>query len=645
MRRALVLLALIALAAGNAWAGLEGPASLDADTATFINFHGEPFTLRAAFYNQPDANTTYVLSEMDLDLAQDDLAELAADGFNALALIVPWGEVLTSVEPGSDGAYGYDAQNLDKLEALLDLAADAGLYAVLSLCTVDRLPQGARGVNFTARARMTDSIERAAFIDSISTIAARLADHPALLIEYLSIEAMSLSRWDYVLSDPANLAAFREWLADDKPSALYWLERWGEPTPECADPTDEQCWSYVTLPSSPGYSGSPWALDPAWDKVELFHRWHEELLIDLLDDALAALRTVDPEVALGFLGRSNILECDPNPAYDPAHDPDADWLPQSATSRGRELPNPGDDPGVYCREIVDDSALYAALESLGFDLAAWAYFPQRRIEAFGGDRPPLEWQLRELLATHQWLLETSSLPLYCEELGARSERDLPDGGREELLVSYAATLDLQRNVGAALWTWRDDLHVSSPLNDNPALRRLGEGGQPLDVQRAGSPLLIPILGYNNGMQPYPMPVALVDDNDFFLHSAAVAPGVRLRIEITTLGTRNAGSGLWARIDWLDQAGALLGNYYTRWPEFGAQPVSLVALSDPAPERSALAVLSVGSLDPGVPVALIAAAMQLPYSDWGLRDVEGEPKPVLWDESSDSDLRRINAANP
>jgi len=335
------------------------------------------------------------------------------------------------------------------------------------------------------------------------------------------------------------------------------------------------------------------------------------------------------------------MECDPNPDYDPAQDPDSDWRPYSDKSRGRRLPNPGDDPGIFCRDVIDDTQPLEALQGLGFDLALWAYFPHRNIEGVDGSRPAVEHQLAELQGIDEWVQEHTALPCFVEELGARSSRDLPDGGRGELRAAYAEALDLDNTVGAAIWTWRDDDHHSSSLNGNPTFRRLGADGAPIDYEIVGRPALMPIMSANAKGQPMPTQLALVDFSNHYIAYANAVPGKPLAIDVYTYGTDASGVTVLAELTWLDAQGEILGTFRHEWPGVDTSLNGLLTVTDPAPDGTSLALLSVRPEPGAAPLGLVMVSIKFSYADWGLRDLDSVPKPVLHDSQDEIDIRRIN----
>jgi hypothetical protein len=199
-------------------------------------------SLRFAEYNQPSAFHGDFWSHLDLAALNADLALLQADGFNGLAVPIPFGAFVRRVD--ADG-FSTDAGALQRLGLLLDAAQRRGLVTVLWV-NEHRLPAGVGGTRVAAT---TDpaGVRHAAFdgyyADGLAVGFGGDSRWRAFLGFCAAVADVAAGRavvwdaldWQYTvvhpfqLADPEVVAAWRGHLRSLDPDARAWQRRWGEP--------------------------------------------------------------------------------------------------------------------------------------------------------------------------------------------------------------------------------------------------------------------------------------------------------------------------------------------------------------------------------------------------------------------------------
>jgi hypothetical protein len=122
-------------------------------------------------------------SNLRLGSLTDDLRRIRALGFNTIVLTVPWGVFQTDADPPR-----YDDDAYRRLTLVLDAAWREGLYTILRVGTLERVPRGVIGESFSAPYVFFDERERRAYADLFRETSARLADKPGLLFQFFSWE-------------------------------------------------------------------------------------------------------------------------------------------------------------------------------------------------------------------------------------------------------------------------------------------------------------------------------------------------------------------------------------------------------------------------------------------------------------------------
>ena len=108
----------------------------------------------------------FQLAEVDRDLEQ-----IAGDGFNAIVLLVPWGEIQPRLGPPAT----YDDAALSRLQSLVGAAHTHGLQVILRFPYIWSLNPGQEMPNIERMtALLHDDRVRAAFIDAVRTVDRRV---------------------------------------------------------------------------------------------------------------------------------------------------------------------------------------------------------------------------------------------------------------------------------------------------------------------------------------------------------------------------------------------------------------------------------------------------------------------------------------
>lgn len=244
LRRFVIFSALVLI--GGDWPSAGKPAHAGAPSAA----------LRFAKYNQPSAYHADFWQLLDLELLEADLALLKSDGFNGLAVPLPFGTFVTSVD---DRGFSIDEAALQSLRLVLEAAERHALVTVLWL-NDHRLPAGVSG---TSVARYTDPAgrEHAAFqgyyADGLAVgfegdhrwraflgfcaAVARVASGHSVLWDPLDWQWSVIH--PFQLADEELLAAWRRHLRAIEPDAVAWGRRWDTPI---------RLWDEVLLPHSQG---------------------------------------------------------------------------------------------------------------------------------------------------------------------------------------------------------------------------------------------------------------------------------------------------------------------------------------------------------------------------------------------------------
>jgi hypothetical protein len=134
----------------------------------------------------------------------DDFARLRSDGFNAVVLLVSWGDF----QPVFDPCCRYDERAFERLEYLLDRAAEAGLDVVLRVGYGWTFHPDAGDVGTRTQRLLNESGVRGAFAAYAARIGAIARKHANVRLTLLSWEDL----WLHAV-DPAGRADFERFVA------------------------------------------------------------------------------------------------------------------------------------------------------------------------------------------------------------------------------------------------------------------------------------------------------------------------------------------------------------------------------------------------------------------------------------------------
>ncbi len=217
------------------------------------------------------------------DVARD-FAQIKADGFNAIVLVLPWAEFQPML---SDN--GYDEQMFDRLKMLMDAASAYELGVVLRLSYVwSYRPDAENSIFDRMHGVFHDETIRQTWLKHLAKIQSQVAKHPAFRLAFLSWEdlyPMALTSSTPNLSDQNMLRMYREYLSRTATlsdiSTLYGktIPSWDAlPFPDRKSPAyakvldywDDALLNRLFIPANQNFPNlsfevrSDW--DPIWDK-------------------------------------------------------------------------------------------------------------------------------------------------------------------------------------------------------------------------------------------------------------------------------------------------------------------------------------------------------------------------------------------
>lgn len=206
-------------------------------------------SLRFAKYNQPSAYHGDFWELLDLNMAERDFSQLRSDGFNGIAIPLPFGSFVTEVSAGPDpnrpgASIKIDRRNLEKFEGLLQLAERWGLVTVLWL-NFHRLPRGVPGTKVEgyrdpsgryhvpfvgyfadgAAVKFRGDHRWHAFLE-FCRLVARAARGSRIIWDPLDWQNFAV--YPFMSGDHDLIAAWREHLEQQNPDLAYWSARWKE---------------------------------------------------------------------------------------------------------------------------------------------------------------------------------------------------------------------------------------------------------------------------------------------------------------------------------------------------------------------------------------------------------------------------------
>ena len=180
---ALLLVASAIVVAGRAPSAREDRYGEGRATPLAAEALGDPrFRIAGVHFWQGNWNYNF-WSNLRLGSLGKDLRRIRNLGFNTIVLTIPWGVFQIDAAPPR-----YDADAYDRLNQVIDEAWREGLYVILRVGTLERVPRGIMGESFSAPYVFFDERERSAYADLFRETAARLAGKPGLLFQFFSWE-------------------------------------------------------------------------------------------------------------------------------------------------------------------------------------------------------------------------------------------------------------------------------------------------------------------------------------------------------------------------------------------------------------------------------------------------------------------------
>lgn len=146
----------------------------------------------------------------------DDFRQLRADGFDTVVLLVAWGDF----QPVTNPCCSYDERAFERLNFLLERAAEADLKVMLRLGYAWSFHPQSGDVGERQQQLMNDPATRAAYEAFIARVGKEVADHPHVVLGFMSWEDQWLQRVDAIAS--ADYQQFLATLPADaaRPTAL-----------------------------------------------------------------------------------------------------------------------------------------------------------------------------------------------------------------------------------------------------------------------------------------------------------------------------------------------------------------------------------------------------------------------------------------
>jgi len=122
----------------------------------------------------------------------EDFAQLRADGFDTVVLLVSWGDF----QPGMLPCCSWDERAFERLHFLVDRADEAGLKVALRLGYAWFFHPGAGDVGDRQHRLMNDPEARASYQRFLERVSAELADKPQVILGFMSWEDQWLRNVD-----------------------------------------------------------------------------------------------------------------------------------------------------------------------------------------------------------------------------------------------------------------------------------------------------------------------------------------------------------------------------------------------------------------------------------------------------------------
>lgn len=167
--------------------------------------------LRAVHYFADTYPKQFLNSFEPADVARD-FAQIKADGFNAVVLVLPWAEFQPSVDSNA-----HDERMFQRLQLLMDAASKLGLGVALRLSYFwTYRPDAENGIFERMHHLFHDEKTREAWLNHLALMHQRVGKHPAFRLAFLSWEdlyPMALTSASAILQDQNILRMYRDYLA------------------------------------------------------------------------------------------------------------------------------------------------------------------------------------------------------------------------------------------------------------------------------------------------------------------------------------------------------------------------------------------------------------------------------------------------
>lgn len=240
-------------------------------------FASRPDFLKAATY----ASDAWVINfwNTESDRMDEELAQIAADGFNGIILVVPWREFQPGVHPVSYSSYAFD-----KLNRVFTAALRQGLWVELRLCyTWDFYAEEDAAARF--RKLLSDPGTRSAWHSYMERVLETASGYPNFYGAFLTWEDF----WNYVETPPVT---------GDSLESRREAERIGY---------QDYLRDYYSLDEISGYYGREEAFQDYGDiyvpdrqepAYKLFYEFYDEFLVELLREGQQIFPELSMEVRL-----------------------------------------------------------------------------------------------------------------------------------------------------------------------------------------------------------------------------------------------------------------------------------------------------------------------------------------------------------
>ena len=315
---------------------------LNSNTFAFISTNGDnliqdsvsKLKLKFALYSQQSAWLHHFWNNVDMDQVDSDLKEMKRKGFNAVAIQVNVGDIISSINR-TNLTYTENSKNKSKFQTFLQKAKNNGLYTIV-WTSYARIPSGWGGEGVSGKQRdpytdlldtlypayygyVTPGLQAAAYNNDTSQstfrwtvfkefhrILAQLSNNdPTVIWDPLDWQHLNINYWDYGGTETLN--DWRAYLKKTNTSTNYWLGRWGETQTGSWEsvllPIDSHFSDYLNSPEvQPGdpilkYTGVPVTTNT--NKWNDFRGYTNTGLNKMINDITGTIKTYAPNAVIG----------------------------------------------------------------------------------------------------------------------------------------------------------------------------------------------------------------------------------------------------------------------------------------------------------------------------------------------------------